>query len=290
MDKVCLGVEIGQNGLKIALVEPKRKKIVKIDVVPTPSNSMYDVPTYASVISSWVRNNMSSKPASVAVAFPSGNGIIRCIPIPKEAGNPENYTAWEFASAINSKIGDYKLKAFFYPSKKSPARAVVSALRKNIVDSFCSQEVERSGYRPDYLIADVCALFNLLELSEGVGSTIKCVLKADEKFVVAFWADESGPLSVRILPEDCISEESILGVLESGFLEFPKAKKVVKFCGELSEDNEFTISIIDGAVRLKNPLDILLWDSVNKFSFEKNEEFSKLPQCLGAVGATLSSI
>jgi hypothetical protein len=290
MDKVCLGVEIGQNGLKIALVEPKRKKIVKIDIVPTPSNSMYDAPTYASVISSWVRNNLSSKVASVAVAFPSNTGIMRCISVPKEVGNPENYTAWEFASAINSQIGDYKLKAFFYPSKKKPERAIVSALHKNIVESFCSPEVERSGFRPDYLIADVCALFNLLEASEGIGSAVKCVLKVDEKFAVAFWANESGPLSIRALPANCISEESILGILESGFLEFPKAKKIVKFCGEFSEDNEFTISIIDGALRLKSPLDILLWDSVNKFSLDRNEEFSKLPQCLGAVGATLSCI
>ncbi|MDR0517084.1 MAG: hypothetical protein LBH25_08580 [Fibromonadaceae bacterium] len=290
MDKVCLGVEISQNGLKIALVKPKRKKIIKVDVVPTPSNSMHDAPTYASVISTWTRNNLPSKVAAIAVAFPSSSGIMRCISMPREVDNPESYAAWEFTSAINTEISDYKLKAFFYPSRKRPARAVVSALRKSIVDSFCSPEVERSGFRPDYLIADIYAMFNLLEISEGIGNSVKCILKADEKFAVAFWADESGPISVRALPGDCISEESILGILESGFMEFPKAKKVVKFCGELCTDTEFTISLVDSAVRLKNPLGILIWDSVNKFSLEKNEEFSKLPQCLGAVGATLSCI
>jgi len=290
--KICLGVEISQNGLKIALVEPKRRKIIKIDSIPTSGNSMREPSVYASVISSWVRSKLLPKIdsiASTAVAFSADNSIIRTIAIPKEEENPSSYVNWEFETAVGNS-SNYRMSVFYFPNPKKPQYAVVSALRKNILDAFSGSEVERSGFKPVSMTADLFTLFNLIECSEGLGSAVKCVLKADETFVTAFWLSENGILSTRVLPKDCISEEAVVDILESGFADFPRAKRVVKFCGELTENMAFFNNLADHAERLREPLRISLWNSVPRFSFEKSEEFSKLPQCLGAVGATLSCI
>ncbi|MDR2580232.1 MAG: hypothetical protein LBC85_04480 [Fibromonadaceae bacterium] len=284
-----LGVEIGQNELKVALVEPKRSKIIKIDTIPTSGNSMLDPTIYASVVSSWISSKVLPKVELVAVAFPANNCILRSIVIPKEAEDAESYVDWEFASAINSSLSNYKLDTFFFPNQKKAERAVVSGLRRDIVDSFCSEELEKSGFMPSNLMVDTFALFNLLECSEGLRG-MKCVLKADEKFVSAFWADEKGPLALRVLPADCISKKAILNILESGFSEFPKMKRVVKLCGELTANAEFTAELIASAKNLRETLEISPWSTISKFSLEKGEEFSKLPQCLGAVGVTLSCV
>jgi hypothetical protein len=288
--KVCLGVEISQNELKLALVEPKRKKVIKIDSVPTSGNSMLDTSIYASVVGSWVRSKLIPKIESVAVAFPASNSIIRAIAIPKEEENPSAYVKWEFESAVNSSAGSYKINTFYFPDLKNPKRAVVCGLGKSIVDSFLGSELQKSGFKPDSLMVDLFTLFNLLECSEGLGSAPKCILKADEISAIAFWVREDGILSTRFLPKDCISAESVIDILESGFSEFPRAKRVVKLCGELAESDEFAEKLASCADRQREPLKISLWSSVPKFSFAKGEDFSKLPRCLGAVGATLNCI
>jgi hypothetical protein len=283
--KICLGVETSQDGLKIALVEPGRKHIIRVDAVPTSGNSINDVSIFASVLNSWTRSNLIPRINSVAVAFPACNGIMRLVSIPKEIEDTFNYVSWEFASSINSNIGDYKMSVAFYPNAKKPECAITVAMRKRIVDSFHSAELERSGFRPSYLMADICVLHNLLECSEGLGSQPKCVLKADEKFVSAFWSNETGPIAIRLLPSDCISPSAVLGILESGYREFPKAKKVVRLCGELSASVEFVNEL--GYLVAKSGIEVQPWKQLSKFSLEKNADFSKLSQCMGAIGATL---
>ncbi|GBU24185.1 hypothetical protein R83H12_00813 [Fibrobacteria bacterium R8-3-H12] len=284
--KICLGVETDQDGLKIALVEPERKHIIKVDVVPTSGNSINDVSIYSSVLNSWTHNNLLPKINSVAVAFPACNGIMRFVSIPKEIEDTYNYVSWEFASSINSAANDYKVSVDFYPNAKKPECAIVVAMRKRIVDSFHSAELEKSGFMPSYLMADICVLHNLLESSEGLGSQPKCVLKADEKFVSVFWSNESGPIAIRLLPGDCISPSAVHGILESGYEGFPKAKKIVKLCGELSARAEFASELAN--LGAKAGMEIQPWKQLSKFSLEKNADFSKLSQCMGAIGATLS--
>jgi len=283
--KICLGVETNQDGLKIALVEPGRKHIIRVDVLPTSGNSITDVSIYSSVLNSWMRSNLLPKISSIAVTFPACNGIMRLVSIPKEIEDTYNYVSWEFASSINSNSSDYKMAVAFYPNAKKPECAVTVAMRKRIVDSFHSAELERSGLRPKYLMADICVLHNLLESSEGLGSQPKCVLKADEKFVSAFWSKESGPVAIRLLPDDCISPSAVLGILQGGYGEYPKAKKVVKLCGELSARNDFTNELV--TLGANAGIEIQPWKQLSKFSLEKNADFSKLSQCLGAIGATL---
>jgi hypothetical protein len=286
--KICLGVEINQGGLKIALVEPERRNVIKIDAVSTSGDSMNDTSIYSSVISSWTHNNMIPKINSVAVAFPVQNSIMRLVAIPKEVEHAFDYVEWEFASAINSNVKDYRLDVAFYPNAKKPERAIVTAMRKKIVDSFCSLELERSGFRPNCLIADICALLNLMEYSEGLDSQPKCVLKVDEKFAVAFWGNETGPLAIRLLPKDFLSPSVIIEFLEKGFKEFPKVKRNVKLCGELSANATFVEELANAALVPKESMEISVWKSLPKFSMEKSVNSSKLSQCLGAVGATLN--
>jgi len=283
--KICLGVETNQDGLKIALVEPERKHVIKVDAVPTSGNSIDDVSIYSSVLTSWARNNLLPKISSVAVAFPACNSIMRLVSIPKEIEDTFSYVSWEFASSINSNASDYKMNVALYPNAKKPKYAIVVAMRKRLVDSFHSSELEKSEFRPSYLMADICVLHNLLECSEGLGSQPKCVLKADEKFVSAFWSNETGPVAIRLLPSDCISPSAVLGILKSGYEEFPKAKKIVKFCGELSARAEFANELANLGV--KDRMEIKPWKQLSKFSLEKNADFSKLSQCMGAIGATL---
>jgi len=290
MQKVCLGIEISQDGVKIALVEPGRRYVIKVDAIPTSVSSIEDVSVYTSVLSSWARSNLLPKINSIAVAFSACNGIMRLVTIPKETENAINYINWEFAYSINSKASDYQTDVVFYPNAKKPERAIVTAMRKKLVDSFCSADLEKSGFKPNYLMADICAIFNLLEYTEGLGSQSKCVLKADEKFVIAFWGNEKGPLSIRLLPKDSISPKAVVDILESGYKEFPKAKRNVKFCGELSGNAEFAGELAKAAKELKEPIDVQLWNSLSKFSLEKVGDFSKLSQCLGAIGATLNCI
>ncbi|MDR1812421.1 MAG: hypothetical protein LBQ87_06325 [Candidatus Fibromonas sp.] len=289
---ICLGVEISQDGLKIALVEPERRNVIKIDSVPTSGNSINDVSIYSSVVGSWMRSSsQSSKISSVAVAFPSFNGIMRLITIPKGTENASDYVNWEFDSATDSKATDYNLDTAFYPNEKKPERAIVTAMRKSVVDSFRSAKLGETGFRPSSMVSDICALLNLLENSEGLNRHPKCVLKADEKFVTAFWGNETGPLAIRLLPKNCISPVAIAGILDSGFSEFPKAKRKVKFCGELSENTNFANELTGEAYNLDLPIEIKTWDSLSKFSFDKKGgNFSKLSQCMGAIGATLSCI
>jgi len=286
--KICLGIEINQDGVKIALVEPEHKNIIKIDAVPTSGNSINDTSIYASVMSSWVRSNLLPKINSVAVTFPAYNGIMRLVNIPKEAEHAFDYVEWEFASAINSKPSDYRMDIAFYPNAKKPERAIVTAVRKKIIDSFCSAELERSGFRPNCLIADICALLNLLECSEGLDGQPKCVLKADEKFATIFWGNETGPLAIKLLPKDFLSPAVILEFLEDGYKKFPTAKRNVKLCGELSAKADFTEELAKAAKELKKSIEVKVWNSLSKFSLEKNGNFSKLSQCLGAIGATLN--
>jgi len=287
--KICLGVETNQNGLKIALVEPERKHVIKVDAVPTSGNSINDVSIYSSVLNSWMHSNdLHSKISSIAVAFPACNGIMRFVSIPKEVEDTFNYVSWEFASSINTNASDYKMSVAFYPSAKKPECAVVAAMSKRVVDSFHSAELEKSGFRPSYLMADICVLHNLLECSEGLGGQPKCVLKADEKFISAFWSNESGPIAIRLLPGDCISPSAVLDILKSGYEGFPKAKKNVKFCGELSARAEFASELAD--LGAKSGIEIQPWKQLSKFSLEKNTDFSKLSQCMGAIGATLGCI
>ena len=283
--KICLGVETNQDGLKLALVEPERKHIIRVDAIPTSGNSITDVSIYASVLNSWMRSSTLPKISSIAVTFPACNGIMRLVSIPKEIEDTFNYVNWEFSSSINSNSGDYKITVAFYPNAKKPECAITVAVRKRIVDSFHSSELERSGLRPNYLMADICVLHNLLESSEGLGSQPKCVLKADEKFVSAFWSKESGPVAIRLLPGDCISPSAVLGILQSGYAGLPKAKKVVKFCGELSARADFASEL--ATLGANDGIEIQPWKQLSKFSLEKNADFSKLSQCMGAIGATL---
>jgi hypothetical protein len=286
--KICLGVEINQDGLKIALVEPEHKNVIKIDAIPASGDSMKDASIYSSVMTSWTHSNSLPEIISVAVAFPVHSGIMRLVDIPKEAEHPFGYIEWEFASAINSSARDYRLDAAYYPSSKKPARAIVTALRKEIVDSFCSKEVERSGFRPNCLIADICALLNLLECSEGLSSQPICVLKADEKFAVAFWGNETGPLAIRLFPKEFLSPNTIVEFLDKGYKEFPKAKRKVKFCGELSANAKFADELVNAAMNPKEAIEIEVWKSLSKFSMGKDVDSSKLSRCLGAIGATLN--
>ena len=283
--KICLGVETSQDGLKIALVNPERKHIIKVDAIPTSGNSINDISIYVSVLSSWARSNLLPKISSVAVAFPASNGIMRLVSIPKDAECALSYVNWEFASSINSMPSDYKLVVFFYPNEKHPKHAVAVAMRTKLLDSFNSAELEKSGFKPNSLASDICALHNLLECSEGLDSRPKCILKADEKFISAFWSNESGPVAARLLPGDNISPNAILGILESGYKEFPKAKKIVKLCGELCANAEFAKEL--ASLGSKNGMEIHPWNNLPKFSLEKNTDFSKLSQCMGAIGATL---
>jgi len=286
--KICLGVEINQDGLKIALVEPGHKNIIKIDAIPVSGDSMSDASIYSSVMATWTRSNSPPEISSIAVAFPVQSGIMRLVDIPKEAEQPFSYVEWEFASAINSNAKDYKLDAAYYPNPKKPQRAIVTALRKEIVDSFCSKTVESSGFRPNCLIADVCALLNLLECSDGLDSHPQCVLKADEKFAVAFWGDETGPLAIRLFPKEFIAPNIIIESLDKGFKTFSKSKRNVKFCGELSADAKYTKELVDVAMNPKQAIEIEVWKSLSKFSIAKDVDSLKLSKCLGAIGATLN--
>jgi len=290
VQKVCLGVEISQDELKIALVEPERRHIIKVDTIPTSGNSINDVSIYSSVLGSWARSNLLPQITGPAVAFPACGGIIRLVVIPKETEDALGYVNWEFAAAINSNAKDYQTDIAFYPNEKKPERAILTAMRKKLVESFCSLEQEKNGFRPLCLMADICALLNLLEYSEGLGSQQKCILKADEKFAVAVWGNEIGPLALRLLPKDCISPKAVAALLESGYKEFPKAKRNTKLCGELSANAGFTAELAKEAKSLKEPIDVQPWNSLSKFSLEKVGDFSKLSQCLGAIGATLSCI
>jgi phosphoenolpyruvate-protein kinase (PTS system EI component) len=85
---------------------------------------------------------------------------------------------------------------------------------------------------------------------------------------------------------DCISPGAVLDILKSGYEGFPKAKKIVKFCGELSVRTEFANELANLGV--KSGMEIQPWKQLSKFSLEKNADFSKLSQCMGAIGATLS--
>ena len=286
---VCLGVEISQEDLKIALVDPGRKHVIKVDVVPTSGNPIGDASIYASVLGSWARSNLLPQINAVAVAFPVCKGIVRLVAIPKEMESGfYDYVNWEFAHATDLKPGDYQIDAAFYPSQKKPERVVVTAMNKKLVESLNSAELEKSGFTPSCLIADICALLNLLELSEGLGSQPKCILKADKKFTVAFWGNETGPLTIRLLPGDCVSSSAIADILNSGFKELPKAKRIVKLCGELSAGAEFTVELMRVLKEQKESIEVQSWKSLSKFSLEKVGDFSKLSQCLGAIGATLS--
>jgi hypothetical protein len=291
--KICLGVEINPDGLKVALVEPGRRNVIKIDAIPTPSNSLEDTSIYTSTISSWARDNLSSlEISSVGVAFPACIGIIRSVNIPKDMPkeNAPSYVEWEFISAINSKPNDYSFDSYYYPNEKKPEHATLIAFRKKIVDSFDSLELRKSGFWPAGKELDIIALQNLFESSEGWDSQYRCILKADEKFTIAFWGNEVGPHAIRILPKDCISPNAVLDILESGFSEFPKVKRNVKFCGELSVNTEFTAELVSLAINLKEPIEVQPWNSLPRFSLNKSENFSKLSQCLGAIGATISCI
>lgn len=52
--KLYLGVEVGDTSMKVALVDSSAKKVVKVAVLPTETNPIYDIFLFESTLQQWV--------------------------------------------------------------------------------------------------------------------------------------------------------------------------------------------------------------------------------------------
>lgn len=291
-----LGIETGDASLKLALFDTKAKKVLRTDVVMLSSHPLDDVAVYEVALSEWLRQNGSPKLESISLALPAGSGVIRDVRIPPDADDADAYIRWELSTVLSTSLDGYYLDYELFPDRKKPLGAVVAAYRRNWIDSL------RTGLRkkelmPTVVEPDVFSLFNLLEMGEGMGSDIHCVVKADRAGILVAWGNTRGPSTVRWCPTGALGidpdsvvypllADALVQVLGDGFSIHNGAKPEVRLCGELSVESGFYEALRSACQNYE----LVLWDSFLKIPLAADGNFPRtVLLCTGAIGAALRS-
>jgi hypothetical protein len=273
-----LGIELTGTSLRLALVEPKSKKLLRTAVLPLAG----DTPeAYDAALSGWLEKEAASQPhfETLTVALPAARGVIRLTEIPAETDSPAEFVEWELGEALDAPLDAYYHDEIFVPNAKKPTRAVVVAFRKEAVDKLRGEALLQKGLRPQAIEPDIFALLNLLEAAEGEDS-LACIVKAESTGTLVLWGDaKNGPKALRVvLPQDATAKV-IANLLTEGL---EPNKKRVFLTGEKFCDGAF-LEDLNGRAR---GLDLIPWNSFKKLSLDTDAGNPQvLLQCSTAIGA-----
>jgi hypothetical protein len=276
-----LGIELTGTSLRLALVEPKSKKLLRTAVLPLAAST---AEAYDAALSGWLEKEAAALPhfETLTVALPAARGVVRLTEIPAETDSPSEFVEWELGEALDAPLDAYYHDEIFVPNAKKPVRAVVVAFRKEAVDMLRGEELRQKGLRPQAVEPDIFSLLNLLEVAEGEDS-LSCIVKAEKSGTLVLWGDsKNGPKALRVvLPQDA-SAKVIAKLLTEGLA--PNKKRVF-LTGEKFCDGNFLEELNERA----RGLDLIPWNSFKKLTLATDAGNPQvLLQCSSAIGAAFS--
>lgn len=296
--KLHLGIEAGDVLLKVALFDPREKKVVKTATLNTATSPLDDVSSFESVLQAWLAENEDADVGTVSLTVSSFRAIVRQIFVPPEASDVAEYLRWFLGTIVNSDVNDYFFDfQILGGDSKLGWTVLLIAMRKVWVDAI------RKGFRnkrlaPKIMEVDVLSLMNLLEVGAALGDGLECIIKADVAGVMLMWVSKNNLKALRccstlgLAGKECeeaytklsseIAEQVKLAAEENG-----ASVNQIKLCGELATDVLFvedlrkalegkTLSLLDSFAGIRLPVD--------------EESASHVLSCAGAIGAALRSM
>lgn len=295
--KLHLGIEAGEVLLKVALYDPCERKVVKTAILDTETNPLDDVSTFEAALQAWLAANEEIQVGSVGLAVSSFRAVVRELFVPPEAKNVREYVEWYLGTLVNTNVNEYVLDFAELGGSPDLGRTVLMiALRKTWVNSI------RKGFRnqqiaPKILEVDALSIMNLLEVGSGLGSQVKCVIKADVTGVMLLWAAKDDLRALRCVStydlagkarEDAYSElarnilDQVQGVAELCGISVPQ----YLLCGELASD----ILFVEHLKKVLGDSPVLPMDSFANIRLPVDEESARhVLSCAGAIGVALRS-
>lgn len=292
-----LGIDAGEVLLKVALYDPKEKKVVKTAILNTETNPLDDVPTFESVLEGWLSENGNPAVGPVVLTVSSCRSIVRQLFVPPEAKNISEYLRWYLGTLVNTGIDDYFFDFVELGGSAEFGRTVLLiAMRKTWVDAI------RKGFRnqqlaPKILEVDAVSLMNLLEVGSGLDDGVRCVIKADVTGVTLLWVSRNNLKSLRVASTldlagkerdeayDLLSENIATQVKDAAEVNKASSDQYM-LCGELASD----ILFVDKLRKALGDKPISLMDSFAEIRLPVDEESaSHVLSCAGAIGAALRS-
>ncbi len=294
--QITLGIEAGDSSLKLALLDTKARKLLRVDVLPLQAPALSEVARLENTLSSWLSEHGSPKLSGVCMALPAIHGVLRDLRLPPDADDVDAYIRWELSSALDTSLDLYYLDYELLPDRKKPTNALVCAYRRAPLDAL-REGLHRKDLSPSVVEPDLFSLFNLLEVGEGMDAEMRCVVKADRAGIMVAWGNVHGPATVRwvstgllgVDPDSSVYPmlaENLSQVLADGFALHHGMESVVRLCGELSVEGGFLEALHAKA----SGLEFLPWDTFLKISLDAEGCPSHtVEQCAAAIGCALRS-
>lgn len=295
--KLHLGIEAGEVLLKVALYDPKEKKVVKTAILNTETNPLDDVSTFESVLQGWLAENGEADLGSVALTVSSYRAIVRQLFVPPEAKSLLEYLRWYLGAIVNAPVDDYFLDFVELGGSAELGRTVLLiAMRKTWVDAI------RKGFRnqqvaPKILEVDALSLMNLLEVGSGLDEKLQCVIKADVTGVTLLWVSKNnlkalrGASTLELAGKEreeayALLSENVAKQVEDAAAVNGASVSQYLLCGELATD----ILFVESLRKALGDKPISLLDSFAEIRLPVDEESaSHVLSCAGAIGAALRS-
>lgn len=295
--KNYMGIELGATSLKIALLDPAEKRVLKTAAIPMPTNPMNDIYTLEASLQQWMEDNEIEGVEAVSVTVPAIHSVIRQVYVPAEAATRMNeYLQWYLGMVTNADKDAYIVDYQVLGGSDSVGYTVLlMAVRRPWVDGL------RKGFRmkaltPKSMEVDVLSLMNLMDAAENI-QQLECIIKADYIGVVLMWMTKDnlqGLRCVSTLPLVDKSAEEAFNMLADEIIhqmQLAKAENAVldvnhlHLCGELALSQEFV-----EALRAKaSDYQLILMDSFTNLRLPVEEvDAENVLVCTGAIGAALN--
>lgn len=296
--KLYLGIEVSDTSMKVALVDAAEKKVVKVAVLPTECNPIYDIFLFESTLQQWVDENQIENIEATSVTMPATMSIIRKVYVPPEAvANKWQYLNWYLELFTNAEAGAYIVDAKTLSGDDSFGyNELVMAVRKEWVDAL------RKGFRsrmlsPKSMEVDVLSIMNVMDVGEKIKDAV-CVVKADYSGVTLIWMRRDELLALR-----CVSTLSMVGktediaypILANEIVEQIKLVQTensingvtdVRLCGEMASQEMF-VNTLTGKL---TDYHVSLMTGLSQLPSDESVNPVDMICCIGAVGTALNQM
>ena len=296
--KLYLGIEVSDTSMKVALVYPSAKKVLKAAVLPTECNPIYDIFLFESTLQQWVDDNKIENIEATSVTMPATMSIIRKVYVPPEAvASKDQYLDWYLELFTNAEANAYIVDSKTLSGDDTLGyNELVMAVRKEWVDAL------RKGFRsrvlsPKSMEVDVLSLMNVMDVGEKIKDAV-CVVKADFSGVTLVWMRRDELLALR-----CVSTLSMVGKTEDAAYpilanEIVEQMKLVqsenaikgvtdvRLCGEMASNELFVNILMDKLPEYQ----VSLVTGLSQLPSDESVNPVDMICCVGAVGAALNLV
>lgn len=296
--KLYLGIEVSDTSMKVALVDPSEKVVLKTAVLPTECNPIYDIFLFENTLQQWIDENNIENIEATSVTMPATMSIIRKVYVPPEAvSSKDQYLTWYLELFTNAEVGAYIVDSKTLSGDDSLGyNELVMAVRKEWVDAL------RKGFRsrvlsPKCMEVDVLSLMNVMDVGEKIKDAV-CIVKADFSGVTLMWMRRDELLALR-----CVSTLSMVGktedtaypILANEIVEQMKLAETensiknvtdVRLCGEMASNEHFA----DLLTKKLGDYKVSLMTSLSQLPSDEGVNPVDMICCVGAVGAALNLV